>query len=52
MPDTDMHVRGGSAVTGCKPLSRLHLVYGFLTTEPTEPNAIVEPIHPKANRRS
>src|ERR1700712_2515183 len=28
-----------------KPLPGPHLVYGFLTTEP---NAIVEPIHPKA----
>src|SRR5258706_10850086 len=28
-----------------KPIPGPHLVYGFLTTEP---NAIVEPIHPKA----
>jgi putative SOS response-associated peptidase YedK len=28
-----------------KPIPGPHLVYGFLTTEP---NAVVEPIHPKA----
>jgi putative SOS response-associated peptidase YedK len=31
--------------TKSKPISGPHLVYGFLTTAP---NAIVEPIHPKA----
>jgi hypothetical protein len=31
--------------TKSKPIPRPHLVYGFLTTAP---NAVVEPIHPKA----
>jgi putative SOS response-associated peptidase YedK len=31
--------------TKSKPILGPHLVYGFLTTQP---NAIVEPIHPKA----
>jgi putative SOS response-associated peptidase YedK len=32
-------------VSRAKPIPGPHLVYGFLTTAP---NAIVEPIHPKA----
>jgi putative SOS response-associated peptidase YedK len=35
----------GERGTKSKPIPRPHLVYGFLTTSP---NAIVEPIHPKA----
>jgi putative SOS response-associated peptidase YedK len=35
----------GDRGTKSKPVPGPHLVYGFLTTEP---NAIVEPIHPKA----
>ncbi len=35
----------GDRGTKSKPIPGPHLVYGFLTTEP---NAIVEPIHPKA----
>jgi hypothetical protein len=35
----------GARVTKSKPIPGPHLVYGFLTTAP---NAIVEPIHPKA----
>jgi putative SOS response-associated peptidase YedK len=35
----------GDRGTKSKPISGPHLVYGFLTTAP---NAIVEPIHPKA----
>jgi putative SOS response-associated peptidase YedK len=35
----------GSRCTKSKPIPGPHLVYGFLTTAP---NAIVEPIHPKA----
>jgi len=37
-------LRGGTG-TKSKPIPGPHLVYGFLTTAP---NAIVEPIHPKA----
>ena len=36
---------GGDRGTKSKPLPGPHLVYGFVTTSP---NAIVEPIHPKA----
>lgn len=35
----------GDRGTKSKPIPGLHLVYGFLTTAP---NAVVEPIHPKA----
>jgi putative SOS response-associated peptidase YedK len=35
----------GDRGTKSKPIPDPHLVYGFLTAEP---NAIVEPIHPKA----
>jgi putative SOS response-associated peptidase YedK len=35
----------GDRGTKSKPISGPHLVYGFLTTSP---NAVVEPIHPKA----
>jgi putative SOS response-associated peptidase YedK len=35
----------GDRGTKSKPVPRSHLVYGFLTTLP---NAVVEPIHPKA----
>lgn len=35
----------GDRGTKSKPISGPHLVYGFLTTQP---NAVVEPIHPKA----
>jgi putative SOS response-associated peptidase YedK len=35
----------GERGTKSKPIPGPHLVYGFLTTEP---NAVVEPIHPKA----
>ena len=35
----------GDRGTKSKPIPGPHLVYGFLTTSP---NAIVEPIHPKA----
>ena len=35
----------GDRGTESKPVPGSHLVYGFLTTAP---NAIVEPIHPKA----
>jgi putative SOS response-associated peptidase YedK len=35
----------GERGTKTKPVPGPHLVYGFLTTEP---NAVVEPIHPKA----
>lgn len=35
----------GDRGTKSKPIPGPHLVYGFLTTEP---NAVVEPIHPKA----
>ena len=35
----------GDRGTKSKPIPGPHLVYGFLTTAP---NAIVEPIHPKA----
>src|SRR6201994_2602427 len=35
----------GERGTKAKPVPGPHLVYGFLTTEP---NAVVEPIHPKA----
>jgi hypothetical protein len=35
----------GDRRTKSKPIPGPHLVYGFLTTEP---NAVVEPIHPKA----
>jgi hypothetical protein len=35
----------GDRGTKSKPLPGPHLVYGFLTTAP---NAVVEPIHPKA----
>ena len=35
----------GDRGTKSKPILGLHLVYGFLTTSP---NAVVEPIHPKA----
>ena len=35
----------GDRGTKSKPIPGPHLVYGFLTTTP---NAIVEPIHPKA----
>ena len=35
----------GDRGTKSKPIPGLHLVYGFLTTSP---NAVVEPIHPKA----
>jgi putative SOS response-associated peptidase YedK len=36
---------GGDRGTKSKPIRGPHLVYGFLTTSP---NAVVEPIHPKA----
>jgi putative SOS response-associated peptidase YedK len=36
---------GASAGAKSKPMPGPHLVYAFLTTEP---NTIVEPIHPKA----
>jgi putative SOS response-associated peptidase YedK len=36
----------GDRGTKSKPIPGPHLVYGFLTTEP---NAVVEPIHPKAS---
>ena len=36
---------GGDRGTKSKPIPGPHLVYGFLTTSP---NAVVEPIHPKA----
>jgi putative SOS response-associated peptidase YedK len=35
----------GERGTKSKPIPGPHLVYGFLTTSP---NAVVEPIHPKA----
>ena len=35
----------GDRGTKSKPIPGPHLVYGFLTTSP---NAVVEPIHPKA----
>jgi putative SOS response-associated peptidase YedK len=35
----------GDSGTKSKPIPGPHLIYGFLTTAP---NAIVEPIHPKA----
>jgi putative SOS response-associated peptidase YedK len=35
----------GDRGTKSKPIPGPHLIYGFLTTAP---NAIVEPIHPKA----
>ena len=35
----------GDRGTKSKPIPGPHLVYGFLTTQP---NAVVEPIHPKA----
>jgi putative SOS response-associated peptidase YedK len=35
----------GERGTKSKPIPGPHLVYGFLTTEP---NSVVEPIHPKA----
>jgi putative SOS response-associated peptidase YedK len=35
----------GDRRTKSKPIPGPHLVYGFLTTAP---NAVVEPIHPKA----
>jgi putative SOS response-associated peptidase YedK len=35
----------GDRGTKCEPVPDPHLVYGFLTTAP---NAVVEPIHPKA----
>jgi putative SOS response-associated peptidase YedK len=35
----------GERGTKLKPIPGPHLVYGFLTTAP---NAVVEPIHPKA----
>jgi putative SOS response-associated peptidase YedK len=35
----------GDRGTKSKPVPSPHLVYGFLTTSP---NAVVEPIHPKA----
>jgi hypothetical protein len=35
----------GDRGTRSKPIAGPHLVYGFLTTSP---NAVVEPIHPKA----
>ena len=35
----------GDRSTKSKPIPGRHLIYGFLTTAP---NAIVEPIHPKA----
>jgi putative SOS response-associated peptidase YedK len=35
----------GDRCTKSKPIPGPHLVYGFLTTAP---NAVVEPIHPKA----
>jgi putative SOS response-associated peptidase YedK len=35
----------GDRSTNSKPIPGRHLVYGFLTTSP---NAVVEPIHPKA----
>ena len=37
----------GDRGTKSKPVPGPHLVYGFLTTAP---NAVVEPIHPKASR--
>jgi hypothetical protein len=39
----------GDRGTKSKPIPCPHLVYGFLTTAP---NAVVEPIHPKACRSS
>src|ERR1700712_4483013 len=36
---------GGDRGTKSKPIAGPHLVYGFLTTAP---NAVVEPVHPKA----
>jgi putative SOS response-associated peptidase YedK len=39
------HITEKFQPTKSKPISGPHLVYGFLTTAP---NAIVEPIHPKA----
>ncbi len=45
---TSPHWRGefrGDRGTKSKPIPGPHLVYGFLTTAP---NAVVEPIHPKA----
>jgi putative SOS response-associated peptidase YedK len=39
-----MKVKGDRG-TKSKPVPGPHLVYGFLTTSP---NAVVEPIHPKA----
>jgi putative SOS response-associated peptidase YedK len=39
----------GDRGTKSKPIPGPHLVYGFLTTSP---NAVVEPIHPKAMRSS
>ena len=41
LPRSKMTNRG----TKSKPIPGPHLVYGFLTTSP---NAVVEPIHPKA----
>jgi putative SOS response-associated peptidase YedK len=41
----DWLVRNGLALDWPQYSKRPHLVYGFLTTAP---NAIVEPIHPKA----
>ena len=35
----------GDGGTKSKPIPGPHLVYGFLTTSP---NAVIEPIHPKA----
>ena len=39
------HITATNRGTKSKPIPGPHLVYGFLTTSP---NAIVEPIHPKA----
>jgi hypothetical protein len=45
--DVRWHLDGvqGRRGTKAKPIPGPHLVYGFLTTAP---NAVVEPIHPKA----
>jgi hypothetical protein len=40
------HGPKGDRGTKSKPIPGPHLVYGFLTT--ATPNAVVEPIHPKA----
>ena len=40
-----LHLSARDRGTKSKPIPSWHLVYGFLTTTP---NAVVEPIHPKA----